>query len=155
MRVSPVTKPETKTQAPTTDPGAGWRDAHGRLTPGHPNLFFEHKPGDNAIRPVGRPIELKHQIRDILEQVRDALPSVLQSMADRATGREQCPAAVRQQASEYLTDRVLGKSTQPIAGLIAQVIIVRRERPDGQQRVTVEAKSRELPAEPEAAHDAG
>ncbi len=87
------------------------RNEKGHFIKGHP--FLKPKPGHKN----GRPKTIAGQVRDALSLIDDAMPEILKSMADRACGREECPAAVRQAASEYLCDRIYGKPNQPLSGI--------------------------------------
>ena len=52
------------------------------------------------------------------------MPDIIASMIERATGREDCPAHVRQQSAEYLIDRIYGKANQPFSGKVEETIKV-------------------------------
>ena len=86
------------------------RDKKGRLVPGHP--YLRCKPGNKN----GRPKSLASQVRDALSVAEDAMPTIIAAMIRRANGEEECPAAVRQAAAEYLCDRIYGRPNQPLSG---------------------------------------
>jgi len=91
---------------PTRDPKTG------RLLPGHKPFVVERSPGKNL---GGRPKEFKTQVKDALKLAEDAMPDIIASMIDRATGRDpDCDVKTRQAASEYLIDRIYGKANQPL-----------------------------------------
>lgn len=96
------------------------RDEKGHFVPGHPPTFKEFKPGQNV---GGRPKHIATQVRDALKLAEDAMPQILNDMIARTKDPE-VPHNVRQQASEYLIDRIYGKANQPISSNAPWEIIV-------------------------------
>ncbi len=97
------------------------RDKKGRLVKGHPFLKSQ-----NGIK-NGAKKTLKGKVRDALQIAEDAMPQIILGMIARANGGEDCPAAVRQAASEYLCDRIYGKPNLPLTGANGEPIKVEHD----------------------------
>jgi hypothetical protein len=80
------------------------RDKFGKFEKGHRYL-----PGPVGSR-IGTRRTLKSEVKDAFKLAEDAMPRVIKALIERATaGPDECPAAVRQAATEYLVDRLYGK----------------------------------------------
>lgn len=90
-----------------------YRDNRGRLLPGHPSTFKQHKPGHNA----GRPKTMRREVKDALKIAEDAMPDIITKMTHMAKGGNI-------QAATYLADRIYGKASQPIVGERGKPIII-------------------------------
>ena len=101
----------------------------GRFKPGNKaavkaNRKYDHYDG------VGHPKSLKGQVKDALKLAEDAMPDIIASMIERATGRDPfCDVKTEQAASEYLIDRIYGKANQPLSSNSPWEILITYGKP--------------------------
>ena len=105
------------------------RDAKGRLLKGHPFM---------AGLPNGRKRKPRAEVKEALKLAEGAMPEIILLMISRAKGIPDgngkgnfnwIPHAVRQQAAEYLMDRVYGRPNPSVSSQNGEplVIVVRDE----------------------------
>ena len=101
------------------------RNEKGQFLKGHPALNVGVGVNHGGIQK-----SLKGEVRDALKLAEDAMPAIIADMISRATDLE-VNANVRQQAAEYLIDRIYGKANQPLSSNAPWEIIVTYSKKTG------------------------
>ena len=96
------------------------RGANGQFLPG--NTVGDHRLNP-ARNPGGHPKSLKTEVQDALKLAEDAMPDIIADMVTRASDRD-LKASDRQQAAEYLIDRVYGKAKLQLEHDIREVTVI-------------------------------
>jgi hypothetical protein len=96
------------------------RDKYGKFVKGHRFIPAPVGASRGPARPYNR------EVKDALKLAEDAMPAIIRALIQRATAAsDECPAAIRQAAAEYLVDRLYGKAGErsaAAADLIVNII---------------------------------